>query len=97
MAVYVDSLRRYYNVSPWLAQKHGTVFCHLISDNDRELYEFARMIGLAFGWAQRSNSGVLHFDLTPGRRDAAVASGAIEDIHEFRKCMYRRQQEVVRR
>lgn len=54
--------------------------CHLVADTDHELHLFARRIGLRDAWFQRGRQGqtLPHYDLTPGRRKAAVAAGAVE-------------------
>lgn len=66
--------------------------CHLISDatpgDNAELHAFAALVGLKRAWFQRSTSGP-HYDLTAGRRAAAVKAGAVElddrPFHEILK------------
>jgi hypothetical protein len=79
VAVYVDKLRDWgWRLGP---------SCHLISDappgDNAELHEFAARIGLKRAWFQKSTSAP-HYDLTAGRRAAAVKLGAAElDDREF--------------
>jgi hypothetical protein len=79
--IYVDGLMR--NVASEskarrVGAQNGHRWCHLISDvGEAELLAFARKIGLKPQWIQRNRYGA-HFDLTPGRRAAAVAVGAVE-------------------
>jgi hypothetical protein len=70
MAVYVDRLRDWgWRLGP---------SCHLITDGpNEELHAFAASIGLRRSWFQAKASGP-HYDLTAGRRAAAVAAGAVE-------------------
>ena len=51
---------------------------HLVATEPGELHLFAGGIGLRRRWAQRSRSGIEHYDLTTRRKlRAAVAAGAI--------------------
>lgn len=71
MTVYVD------NISTWPTTircfKGGS--CHLVADTVEELHGFAAKLGLRRGWFQPSSWP--HYDLTPARREKAVALGAI--------------------
>ncbi len=58
--------------------RNGHRWCHLWADTEEELHAFAARIGMKRAWAQVSRRGVPHYDLTPGRRAAAVEKGAIE-------------------
>lgn len=49
---------------------------HLIADTPEELHALADKIGLKRAWAQTSNSGLLHYDITAGKRRQAIAAGA---------------------
>jgi hypothetical protein len=50
---------------------------HLTCDGDLdELHAFAQSIGLRRSWFQPHISAP-HYDLSPGRRDAAIAAGAV--------------------
>ena len=65
-------------------------------ERQRRGKELAAKIGLRPEWAQRSSNGILHYDLTPFRRNAAVAAGARELNHRRLAELVRRQR-VVRR
>lgn len=51
---------------------------HMIADTEEELHAFAARVGLKRAWAQRSRSGVPHYDLTARRREVAVRLGAMD-------------------
>lgn len=51
--------------------------CHLTASTLEELHEFAARIGLRRAWFQHHRI-LSHYDLTPARRKAALAAGAIE-------------------
>lgn len=74
MPVYVDQLF----TAPAVARKNWRYgkSCHLIADSIDELKTFALSIGMRAEWFQPESSP--HFDLTEGRRAAAIRSGAIE-------------------
>lgn len=74
MAVYVDALRKCLKNTAWTWDKA----CHMVADSDEELHDFAKRIGLRQNWHQVSDSGLSHYDLTPGRRKEALRAGAIE-------------------
>jgi len=57
---------------------HTTKSCHMWSDDIQELLQFAKSIGLKEQWLQKSRLGLLHFDLTPRRREDAINNGAIQ-------------------
>lgn len=46
------------------------------ADDLKELHEFAAGIGLKRGWFQPRGGIMPHYDLTPGKRAAALAAGA---------------------
>lgn len=78
MACYVDKLVDW--GSAWLETRGGkkrSASCHLVADTLDELHAMAKRIGLRREWFQDAKS-VKHYDLTPRRRAAAVAAGAIE-------------------
>ena len=53
--------------------------CHMVSDeNEFELHDFAAKLGLKREWFQVRERGASHYDITPRRRRAAVAAGAVE-------------------
>jgi hypothetical protein len=101
--IYVDSLMwhvmpvAYWNAqAQWVGDRNEHRWCHLFADTPEELHAFAYRIKLRPEWARRSNNGILHYDLTPTRRKAAVAAGARELNHRRLAELVRRQR-VVRR
>jgi hypothetical protein len=75
VTVYVDALMNH----GWRLRGRTVANCHLFTDsaNLEELHRFAERIGMKQTWFQ-SRSSVPHYDLTPKRRAAAVAAGAVE-------------------
>ena len=81
MTVYVDELMAW----GWRIRGHLTTSCHMIADTVEELDAAALAIGLKLRWRQpgRANRPP-HYDLTPSRREKAVANGAVElNLHDF--------------
>jgi Protein of unknown function (DUF4031) len=75
MTVYVDQLFATTPSTRW----PYTRACHLLCDgNIQELHAFARRLGLKRSWFQdhHSNARLWHYDLTPGKRAAALKLGA---------------------
>jgi hypothetical protein len=72
MTVYVDEVR----VWPTTIRCFKAGSCHLTADSLDELHSFARRVGLRRGWFQ-GGSIVPHYDLTPKRREVAIAEGAV--------------------
>ena len=62
MAVYADELRRI----------DGRLRRHMLADTDAELISMQVNIGLHSSWQHND-----HFDLSPWKRDLAIANGAI--------------------
>lgn len=75
MSVYVDRLQpaEPYHSPVWPYRE----FCHLWADTLEELHHFARAIDLRKAWFQ-DRPGFPHYDLTAGRRQAALERGATE-------------------
>ena len=73
--IYVDELRNVVPKGP-RARRNGTGWCHMWADSEAELLTFAEYIGLKKEWAQR-RPRLLHFDLTPAKRELALDNGAI--------------------
>ncbi len=79
MSVYVDALQ-------WCEQSAGWPWdrvSHLMADSETELHIFAERLGLKRGWFQgprpdRWMPGIPHYDLTPGKRQAALRLGAMD-------------------
>lgn len=82
MSVYVDPLMGCVPNPRWKWDKS----CHLVADTLQELHAFAARLGLKRAWFQDFRRGaepgqllgVQHYDLTEGKRAAAVAMGAVE-------------------
>ena len=74
MSVYLDPLRAW----GWKLRGREVLSSHLWSDDEDELLDFAEKIGMPASWAQRSASGILHFDVVESVRLRAVRAGAIE-------------------
>lgn len=74
-AIYVDPLMSH----GWMMYGRPVKNCHLFTDavDLAELHEFAEKIGMKRKWFQ-GDASVPHYDLTPGRREKAIAAGAIE-------------------
>lgn len=71
MKIYVDTLIDYgWKLGP---------SCHMFTDpgNLDALHQFAAKIGLKRRWFQE-HKRLPHYDLTTGRREAAVKAGAME-------------------
>jgi hypothetical protein len=81
--IYVDSLCNH----GW---KYGHS-CHLFADTPEELHDFAKKIGLKKDWAQKSRSGILHYDLTANKRVLAVKNNAKELTRIEFKNLYLKQ------
>jgi hypothetical protein len=69
--VYVDEVR----VWPTSIRCFKSGSAHLTSDDLDALHVMARRIGLRRAWFQ--DGRVPHYDLTPARREAAIAAGAV--------------------
>lgn len=80
MPIYVDELQSYGQAPAAGAERHfggGKRSCHMATDGSLdELHRFAQAIGLRRSWFQDGSTP--HYDLTPSRRAAAVARGAVE-------------------
>lgn len=78
MTVMVDEVR----VWPHAKEPFDKGSCHLMVENHyargaiTELHAFAKRIGLKLAWFQ-GDTWAPHYDLTPARREAALAAGAV--------------------
>lgn len=80
MTVYVDRARHAYR---------GMVMCHLLADTEDELHEMAEHIGLKRAWFQTGH-GMPHYDVSLGKRKAAIQAGAIEiGLHQVGEMLRR--------
>lgn len=93
MAVYVDT--------PFAAtvvnggRRLKSRWCHMMADSEAELIEFAERIGLRRSWIQYPGTPRVHFDLTAGRRAAAVRNGAIEVTWREMGMMVKKRREAA--
>ncbi len=81
MSVYVDSLfvqQAKGSAAALVGKRNGHQWCHMLADTNEELHAMAERIGMKREWYQCAGTAQAHYDLTPGRRAAAVAAGAIE-------------------
>ena len=76
---YVDQLRVHSTgdaATRRAGARWGHRWCHLFADEEATLHRIATAIGMRLEWCQRGK--IIHYDLTPPRRAAAIAAGAIE-------------------
>jgi len=71
MTVYVDPLVN----NGWVLYGKLVPSCHMWADTPEELHAMAARIDLKREWAQEKGT-VLHYDLTPSKREAALKEGA---------------------
>jgi hypothetical protein len=79
MAVYVDRLISYGQPPKAGGERYfgnGKQSCHMMADTLEELHAMADKIGLRRAWFQ--NTRYPHYDLTPGKRNVALAFGAVD-------------------
>jgi hypothetical protein len=82
VSVYVDTLVAFAASDPKsqafrVGARNRHRWCHMIADTLEELHAMAARIGMKREWFQ-DKGRTPHYDLTPGRRAAAVKAGAIE-------------------
>src|SRR5258708_25654701 len=75
MAVYVDDMNLRADVPGGDHVVRGR-WSHLFADTEAELKAFARKIGLKPEWIQHEGTHRVHFDVTAGKREQAIAEGA---------------------
>lgn len=79
MTVYVDQIKDYKGAVGGRVGRVSQQWCHLTADTLDELHAMAAKIGLKRSWFQPSHLlHHCHYDLTPGKRAAAVRAGAVE-------------------
>lgn len=70
MSVYVDAA---------VNQFGRMTMCHMIADTPDELHAMASLIGLKRGWFQQPpKASFWHYDVAKGKRELAIAAGAID-------------------
>ena len=68
MTVYVDDM---------FAEFGNMLMCHLIADTSEELLAMVDTIGVQRKWIQHSGTHREHFDIAKGKRELALAAGAV--------------------
>lgn len=69
MSVYVDSTRN---------RLGRMIMCHMWADTERELFDMAEKLEMRASWVQRPPKvRWVHYDLSLGRKQQALALGAI--------------------
>lgn len=76
--VYVDAITGCVPNQNWKWNKS----CHMFADDEQELHDMAKRIGLKREWFQEHRR-LPHYDLTVSRRALAVRYGAKEVDREF--------------
>lgn len=69
MTVFVDDM---------FAEYKGMIMCHMIADNDIELFAMANKIGVDLRWHQCKGTWKSHFDICLSKRKLALRYGAVE-------------------
>lgn len=93
MPVYVDAPRHRYG---------RMLMCHMIADTANELHWIAQEIGLSPAWYQVAGgpypASFPHYDISKGRRAAAIKLGAIEvlDRREYVGIMRRIRSSILK-
>jgi Protein of unknown function (DUF4031) len=55
------------------------IMCHMIADTPEELHAMADRIGVARKWFQAPpKASFWHYDIAKGKRDLAIAAGAVD-------------------
>jgi len=72
MTVYVDDMFQFE-----LGRLGRMKMSHMIADTTEELTAAAYDIGMQPGWIQKRGTHGEHFDVSKGKRDLAIANGAV--------------------
>ena len=75
VTVYVDEITDYGAIARAVGLR-TTKWAHLTADTREELHAFAARIGLRRAWFQHAHDYRWHYDVTPGKRAAALRAGA---------------------
>lgn len=54
------------------------MMCHMMADTEEELHAMAERLGLRREWFQAKHGKTPHYDVSTGKRELAVAAGALE-------------------
>ena len=92
MTIYVDPL----NAWGWKMRGREVRSCHMFTDaaDLEQLHRVAEAIGMRREWFQNHRVAP-HYDLTPGRRERAVALGAVEVNHRTASRIWKARRETV--
>lgn len=93
MTVFVDEELSY----GWVLRGRTTKSCHMFSNrtDNEELHAVAAAIGMKRSWFQ-DDPRLPHYDLTPSRRAAAIAKGAVSVTrHMTSAVMYFRREKLL--
>lgn len=92
MTIYVDRLENW----GWKMRGRTVASCHMFTDalDLEELHLFAEKLGTRRAWFQPHRVAP-HYDLTPARRAAAVALGAIEVDRKTASRIWRTRREAL--
>lgn len=92
MTVYVDPLEDF----GWVLRGRRVQSCHMFTDTVEldELHRIALAIGMRLSWFQDKKS-CPHYDLTPSRRAAAIAAGAVEMDRRGSVAIWRARREFI--
>lgn len=72
MTVYIDDMHQ-----EEMGRLGRMKMSHMIADTHEELMCMARLIGMQSRWIQRSGTPHEHFDVAKGKREQAIALGAV--------------------
>lgn len=72
MTVYVDDM-----YATELGRFRRMKMSHMIADTTEELIAMARTIGVSTRWIQYRGESNEHFDIAKGKRELAIAAGAV--------------------
>ena len=75
--IYVDQITEYplSMIKGAQTRRNGRRWSHMFADDEAELHDMARRIGLQRGWYP--DSKIPHYDITPSKRERALAAGAV--------------------
>lgn len=93
MTVYVDRLESW----GWKIRGREVQSCHLFTDTVEldALHTVAQAAGMKRSWFQDKPTAP-HYDLTPSRRLAAIAAGAVEVDRHAAAAIWRERRQAVR-
>lgn len=89
MTVYVDDMHELE-----LGRYRRMKMSHMIADTTEELKAMADLIGVARRWIQHKGGHAEHFDIAKGKRELALAAGAVPITVKQCAAMCRRRAET---